>query len=102
MATIDDLGKEAIKRQRAVLEFINEEEEATVWEVCKHFKTKYDSSKHEAIYYGVMLDLEALGFIAIYDAVFHITCDGEAVVGGLKEVDARVAALKSAMNEDEA
>ena len=75
MANLNDLGKEAIKRQRAVLDFIHEHESATVWEVCKHFPRKFDPNRHKAIYYGVMIDLEDLGLIAMHDAVFYITQD---------------------------
>ena len=73
MANLDDLGKAARNRQRAVLDFINEQESATRWEITNHFPRTIDSSGHDALYYAAMLELEDLGFIARDNTLFRVT-----------------------------
>ena len=82
MAQLKDMGRAARMRQRAVLEFVNENNSVTVWEVSHHFEKEYDSTKHEAIYYGAMLDLEEIGFLGMHDGVFYIT---DEAIGLLEE-----------------
>ena len=73
MAQFKDMGRAARMRQRAVLEFINEQESATRWEVANHFPRTIDSGGHNALYYAALLDLEDLGFIARHNTVFMVT-----------------------------
>ena len=85
MAKMRDLGMAAKERQRQIMLFIDDQNgEATVWEVCKHFPKELDNESHNALYRASLMDLEAVEYIALVDAVYRLTEEGNALVKLIK------------------